>query len=231
MGEWSKAIDQVGAPKLEGLAEKLNRTKADYIQEFEALNLPTYARYIEPLAEFLTRDAVRDEGMNTPTLWFQLIPRSADMQKHTMLDVSDDQISTETKRLIDEQDIDKYDILVSEFLPNKYGGQMVIDETNRVEVYFGEGKEADYSTGEKTPEYHVGNSDPTGTFKYSFDDVGLREAAWRVIDATATESDAGSFAKAHHPGYYEFALCGDDLRPIFLDYRPYSADSPYQLPE
>lgn len=219
------------SPGLGKLAKELSKTKADYIQEFEALHLPTYTRYIEPLGKFLTRETVRDEGMNTPTLWFQLIPTSVDKQKYTVLDVNDEQIRSEVERLIDEHEVGQYDILISEFLPNKYGGQMVVDEEGRVEVYFGEGKEADYSTGEKTPEFHVSNADPTGRFKYSFEDVGLREAAWRLIAATTSHSDNGRFKKAYHPGYYEFALCGDDLRPIFLDYRPYSADSPYQLPE
>lgn len=72
MRGWSEAIGRAAhlsdSPELGKLAKELSKTKADYAQEFEALHLPTFTRYIEPLGKFLTREIVRDEGMNTPTL-------------------------------------------------------------------------------------------------------------------------------------------------------------------
>ena len=218
---WADAMDRVGGINPEVTAE-LSKTKADYTENFAELALPTYKRYIEPLASFLHEQSPRHEGMNTPTFWFQLIPKFAGGEKLTRLDVADIDIHDTVQELIAKNniDLDKYDILVSEFLTNKYGGQMVVGDGGEVAVYMGEGTEAEYSTAEKSPQYIADNMRSTGTFHYSFEDPELRLAVQNLIQAAAIQADNGRFENNYVPGYYEFALCGDELRPIFLDYRP-----------
>ncbi len=222
LGDWGKALGTV-AMGGDQLVAELKKTKADYSEAFAAANLPTYTRYITSLESFLHEDAVRAEGMDTPTLWFQLIPKVSGAEKITRLDVADIDVKRQVKDLLAEKQLtaSDYDILVSEFLTNKYGGQVTIDPDGGVQIYFGEGAEADYTTGEKPPQYMANNAG-TGVFHYSFSDPKLRTAVQRVVKA------------AELPGYYEFAICGDALQPIFLDYRPdnldvYRPQNPAQL--
>lgn len=219
MQTWAKALQRHA--DLAHLATAAAITKVECRDEFDSLQLPTYARYIMPLTDFYARaEAPRDEAMITPTLWFQLIPNTQYGERQTVLDVPDSELVAAIDARVTVDERNKYDILVSEFLQNKYGGQMIVDASGSVEIWFGEGNEMDYSSGEKPPTHTADNHTATGRFQYSFEDEQLREAVWQIAGAAAVPNDVdGRFGMSFHPGYYEFALCGEELRPIFLDYR------------
>ena len=164
-------------------------------------------------------------------MWFQLIPRGGANKKFTILDVPPEVVQSRVVQLMQDNllNVADYNILISEYLDNKYGGQMVVGKDGAVSVFFGEGTEQDYSTGSKTPTYtaHAGF---TGALHYSFDDEKLRTVTQKIVSATETADSDGRFGIGHHPGYYEFAIGENEdgtLRPIFLDYR--SSDF-YKLP-
>lgn len=220
LNEWAGALEKNGGN--EPVVSELGQTKVDNEEMFNGMDLPTYKRYIEPLQAFLERLDSGDDGLienvgnkvlATTKLWYQLIPRKKAGDKITVLDVTPEELISQIRGIntgkINPQE---YPILVSEFLPNEYGGQIVIQDDGAVEVYFGEGAEAEYSTREKPPQYSATNNNPTRVFKYSFDDQKLRGIIYSTIKAT------GGI-----PGYYEFTLGRDEqdgiLRPIFLDYR------------
>ena len=223
LSEWARVLARYSAAT--AAMSELTKTKADYQQQFDAMELPSYKRYIEPLSLFiqhrLTGDenhmdtAIRDEQLQTPSLWYQLIPFRESENRVTMLDVSSTELAVDIQKRLakDEIDAGKYAILVSEFLPNAYGGQIVIDDDGGTAVYFGEGLEEKYSSGEQTPKFSADNKRATRTFHYSFDDPVLRQIIYSAVQATHGV-----------PGYYEFAVGRDDtkngaLRPISLDYR------------
>ena len=220
MDKWATALGENGFDK--SVRSELAKTKTDYAKTFESLNLPTYKRYIEPLQVFLDRletneepaEAVVRDTLETSKLWYQLIAHQEESRRITALDVTPDDLSREVRDKVKNGTINPQEctILVSEFLPNEYGGQIAIQDDGVTEVYFGRGDEADYSAGENPPQFSATNNNPTRVFRYSFDDSKLRSAIYSAVKAT------GGI-----PGYYEFALgCDEDngvLRSIFLDYR------------
>ncbi|HMQ96326.1 MAG TPA: hypothetical protein PKD19_03855 [Candidatus Saccharibacteria bacterium] len=214
--------------KMARICGEFSKTKADYVEQFSALQLPTYVRTIEPLESSL-QEGVNAEGITTERCWFQLMPNNPHDTKVTVLDVAKDDALNSVIASINQHDINPvdYQLLVSEFLENRYGGQMVVSEMGMVSIYFGEGNEADYSTGNKVPQYTADNNRPTNTFHYSFEDTELRRSVQKLVEAI-TLKGGDSMRPGYHPGYYEFALCGDELKPIFLDYRPSDI---YQLPD
>lgn len=228
--EWAKAIRAVDPHS--SLISPLEMTKADYAEVFDSLNLPTYSRHITTLSDFLETQDVRHGNQKTEKLWIQLMPNVPSRPKITELDIEEDKIVEKVQDLIEQHDLNplEYDILISEFMKNEYGGQMIVSPNGEdVAVFFGEGAEQDFSSGSKTPEY-MARTTLTGVIRYSFEDSTLRETIWSLIKATSCPSDDGRFDRRFHPGYYEFALCEDNgkLKPIFLDYRP---DDIYQLPD
>lgn len=236
MQRWGSAIGRLARKldnaDLRNITKETSVTKVDCAKEFEALNLPGYVRTIESLSTFLANGEPNTAGMKTDRFWFQLIPSTPNGNKITVLDKTREDIYPQVQTIIRDNGISpqEYSLLVSEFLENRYGGQMVISKAGEVSLYFGAGAEIDYSSGSKIPEYSADNKNSAGIFHYSFEDSDLRKAAQKLVQAVAI-SDVNSFRPNYHPGYYEFALCGDNdqsLWPIFLDYMPSDF---YQLSE
>lgn len=197
-----------------------NETKADTQDVFDALGLPTYRRIIRPLDTF---DAATEEGLanfTTPNVWFQIIrPESKDAQ----LDIPINALNVAIEPYRDTASNGTL-ILVSEYLDNRYGGNIVITPEGQLIAEFGAGTNTDYTAGNATLGHFISSAHGTQTLRYSFDDPQLRQTMYDAIRPLRRGGEV-------QPGYYEFIL-GDDngkLRPIYTDAR---LDNPiYQMPE
>lgn len=240
--DWGNAINehlQTSNPDraLEKCLGGLSLTRADRKKDFANLSLPPSARlehHIEPLTNFLSRERLSLENMSTERFWLQIIPTgNTNDRRITVLDIPSEQIRARIEEVIEADKIipDDYNLLICEFRENKYGGQMVVDESDRVFVFFGQGMEGDYSSGNKTPQYIADNASPTGIFHYSFDDPQLRDVIYRLATLIGFGTNSDSFRGNYRPGYYEFVLYEDssgNLAPLIYDY---SKDPLYKLPE
>jgi hypothetical protein len=152
----------------------------------------------------------------TERCWFQILPTDGD--QNVKLTVVEDGLTHEDAKLrilghvAAKQAQDRTEIFLSEFLQNHYGGNITVNNNGELYAEFGEGVQIQYSAGEKTPSHYV-TKKMGEIVHYSFDDTRLRTAIWNTI-RSIPHAD-GEF----YPGYYEFALAGDQLRPIFFDYR------------
>ena len=205
MADWAPRASQT-MPDLEPY---MRETKGDVEDTFKALNLPAYRRSIQPLQEFLHHPEEALNSMRTDSCWYQIINSTG---RHTYLDIPVKTILNHIKEK--SENIAGATIVVSEYLPNVYGGNIVVSQSGQLYAEFGEGTNADYTAGNSVPTHFVSSKFGTDVCEYSFDDPKLRSALWQAISAVRSDGE-------YQPGYYEFVIADDDgrLRPIFTDAR------------
>lgn len=217
MAQWAAAMERLEeGPVTRALIASCQETKFDTTKEFEELCLPTFSQYTMSLDDFFVLDNVRTDSMKSERLWFQIAHKDG-TSKVTRLDVEDYAIPEMAYKILAGNEPQDYNILVSEYLENKYGGHIVIDGESQIYIEFGEGPEYQYSDS-RIPQFKVQSDQYTGVMNYSFEDVFLREKIYSALTAIPHIYNE-SFRPLYHPGYYEFVLCSDNLRPVFLDYR------------
>ncbi len=226
--DWAIAFKHLG---FKAQAEKLSTDRLKGFRELERLNLPRYRSTTLPLTTFLDEPEMHFNKLDANKYWINLPPINPSLQRFRQIDLSRKDVTTFIEENIPTHQISNYNLHLSEYVKNLYGGNIVVSKDGlNVSIEMGDGVQSPIATGEKTPTY-ITNRDPfTGIFKYSFEDNDLRRAVWRTISAIPHDGEARDMKFL--PGYYEFILAHRDstkaLEPIFLDY---SSSSIYQMSE
>ena len=218
LSRWAEAAKRQNVSL--GIAQfitEASKPRQNTLLEFQAMRLPGYRHQIKlPSSEFAADPDAAFASIPTEKCWFQVLPTSND-EGIKLTVVGNGKTHEEAKTIILEHissknAFDKSEVFLSEFMDNIYGGSIVVNSLGELYAEFGEGTQIDYSAGERKPT-HFANKSLGRCVQYSFDDVRLRTATWNAIESIP-HSDSEFF-----PGYYEFALVGENLRPLFLDYR------------
>ncbi|MFA4931250.1 MAG: hypothetical protein WC570_05300 [Patescibacteria group bacterium] len=109
----------------------------------------------------------------------------------------------------------EYDISVNEFLRGQYGGSISISQDNGVYIEFRPGEVTHIDKGQ-TPTHFVSKPPLSRTFKYSFDDITLRQLIFNSLLKVPHQQDGSDIV--FYPGYYEFTII-EGNKMIFLDQR------------
>lgn len=198
--------------------ENAMETRHDTKEKFDSLDLPTYTRHILTVSNFLDNPQGFLSDLKTPTTWFQIITPKG---KHTEHDIGLDKL---VNKVSVYGGYPESPLLISEYLPNIYGGNIVVTKAGNIIAEFGEGTNTDYTSRNKTPTHHAVSTPGTKVMRYNFSDPSLRSVIYQAIRPIKRGGEP-------LPGYYEFII-GDDrgtMRPIFIDAR---TENPiYQLPD
>lgn len=218
MAKWAISIGEANlGPRAAALFAEINRPRHETAIEFQIMGLPGYNNQVQvPFREFEADPNEVMSRIQTELCWFQVLPIDGD-QNAKLTEVGDGLEKEYAKQRIlghvaAKSAEDRTEIFISEFLKNYYGGNITVNKAGELYAEFGEGVQIQYSAGEVSPTHFV--TKKTGeVVRYSFEDTLLRSAIWKTI-RSIPHAD-GEF----YPGYYEFALAGESLRPIFFDYR------------
>lgn len=233
------AIHQSGSPMLRW-ADKMidpilrsfaSETKADVPSPGE-LGLPSYRHIILPLGTFLDDPQHIVDSIGTDGFWFQLLPHERSEQKVTVSDIPKNAIAQYVMETCVDKNPDSYHLLLSEFETNIWGGTIIVSDDRSVTGAFRRGQQSQVAAEEAPAELIMTTQPGTNRLLY-FDlaedaltgsvpdrqipDEGLKRALW----------GATSYINKS-PGYYELALVGQSLRPIFIDCR--LVNPLYQIP-
>lgn len=217
MAKWALAIGNTNTGRSTALFAEINRPRQETLTEFNTMGLPGYNnQLLIPYEDFANSPESAMSQIPTKHCWFQVLPTDGDQGiKLTLVEdglthaYAKDRIMEHVTRHRAEK---RTLVFLSEFLKNHYGGNISVNSQGELYAEFGQGTQIQYSAGEATPT-HFATKKTGEVTRYSFDDMRLRAALWGAL-RSIPHSD-GEF----YPGYYEFSLAGDNLRPIFFDYR------------
>ncbi len=204
MGVWANHMAAENMSPSAAWMEYARETKADTQEVFDALDLPTYKRILTTKQSFRPEQI---EAFRFDAFWLQIFGSE---EKTTKLNLTRDELLQE----VGDPSIDETTgILVSEFLENKYGGNMVVSDNGQIVIEFGKGTNSDYTARNVTPSHFAISEPGTGTMQYSFADIKLRELVWNNVIRPIRQGGEPL------PGYFEFIVADND-EVIFVDARP-----------
>jgi hypothetical protein len=213
--DWARSPElQRKFPKLAAALAKDRKIRFARIKE---LGLPQADHVEAELPDFMDDPEKYFSQLETDKYYAAVNPKKENQVGFGQADLSREEILEEIKSKIPETRYLDYEIRLEEY-KNLYGGTVVIGPENQVWIEFRKGRQTEIGEGSVTPEYTVENDKHTGVFRYSFEDEGLRKAVYDTLQAIPHTGE-GRNAK-YHPGYYEFAIFGEEdgnKYPIFFD--------------
>lgn len=249
INEWAQAL-VAGSPDL---AWQLDEDKLIGLRGLERLNLPRLYSETFLLKQFLQDPGGHFQRIGSEKFYINLPPRREGLVRYRQIDLTEGEALQFIFEHVPEDQVTNYNIVISEFFKNEYGGNILVNDKGGVYMEAAQGNHAPLVSGAKTPEVIVERGKFTGVFHYSalkydavsnglqreeLEDEHLKVALWntlQVIPHDQPDEEAGLVDKVTRntmftPGYYEFALVrktsDGPLEPIFIDYRKNPA---YQL--
>jgi len=217
INDWAEAISTTSPV----MAARLNESRSAGFDRVEALGLPRYKRITTGLAEFLDDpDSILTE-LDSQQFYLSLVPNVNNLKRFSKTGLSCAQAIEFAASKVALEQRGFYDAVVQQYFKNRYGGVIVINPDGRIYIEFIKGKQSPVAKGNALPEFTAVNDRFTGTMRYSFDPTELRASVYRTLQAIP--HDGSGRETIYIPGYYEFVLvgeqAGDELRPIFFDYK------------
>jgi hypothetical protein len=224
INQWSACFADAGQQKL---ADLLYDDKLVGIDALDKLGLPGPQGVMVTAAEYLTDPNRYFESLDSDRVYLNIIPRSGDLKKFSAFDITKAEGIAYIEQHLPAALVDEYFIGVYEYHPNVYGGSVLVNPNGHVLMEFGEGSNQEYTRGSSVPKFAAMRDVFTGVFHYNYDEVELREMAWRTMQYIPHSGEGVDMQFT--AGYYEIAVYRDKqgtLQTIFLDYK----DNPvYQL--
>ncbi|MFZ1249762.1 MAG: hypothetical protein WAQ24_05595 [Candidatus Saccharimonadales bacterium] len=184
--------------------------------QLDALHLPHPATARLSAEDALALTSIPTTITSDYIVW-HMLPHDPKDKRYVQLRIpKKDALTSLRQDIYQLSDRTRYDVLLSDYFENEYGGQFVITPSGQLFVEFGKGFQGNYAAGHSVPTHTV-KSDPfSRILTHSYEDVELREAIWKTV--------RGVYGNGRNPvaGYYEFALYRTptgSLAPIFFDAR------------
>ncbi|MDD4332589.1 MAG: hypothetical protein PHT51_00565 [Patescibacteria group bacterium] len=216
INDWAKALEKVN-PKL---SAALNEDRSIGIKNLKKLNLPRYKDNHLALTDFLQDPQKGIKNLKTTTFAFNLIPLEKNMPRNGGYDKNIDQIISFVNQRIAKEEQINYDIIISQYFENIYGGNIIVGEDGKaLTAEFKKGGQSDIARGKIIPEFSVTRDPYTDSFRYSFTDEKLRELIYKSILTVPHEGEGRDMKFI--PGYYEFVIIQKDekspMEVLFID--------------
>ncbi len=215
--DWAREMNRVQPDS----AEFLDENRAQGFREVERLGLPRYVRQEVNLADFFVNKEQYFKDLERKKYFITLIPIQKDERRLSRWGIGREEVVDFVKKNIDAEKFHQYNLIIQEYFENLFGGNIIIgSEKNQIYVEFKTGSPSEIANGSTTPEFFIGQDEHTGSFRYSFEDEGLRRVMYQTLLSVPHEGQERDMLFL--PGYYEFVIVKDDegrVRPIFLDYK------------
>jgi len=224
INQWSARFAEIGQQKL---ADLFYDDKLVGIDALDKLGLPSPHGVMVPAVEYLANPGPYFESLDSDKVYLNIIPKSGGLKKFSVFDITKAEGIDYIERNLPIESAEEYFVGVYEYHQNLYGGSIIVNSNGHVLMEFGEGSNQEFTRVSSVPNFAADRNIFTGVFHYNYDDVELREMAWRTMQYIPHVGEG--MGVEFTPGYYEIAVYRDrknTLQPIFLDYK----DNPvYQL--
>lgn len=214
MPDWVSALKKVNPSE----AQKLDFSRNDAFAAVVDLGLPHYSRFNTRLDDFFSNPKKNLKNIKTRLCYVNLKPLHNSFQAFRQPGLATESLEEFLSKLILEKDREFYELTVSEYKVNQFGGNVIINNDGTIEIEFKRGTQGPISDGTENPEFYV-KMNASGVMHYSFEDINLRKNIWNTVRKIPHEGNK------YLPGYYEFQLVSKSeedspsLEPIFVDYR------------
>lgn len=198
------------------LARQFNEPRSVGFQGVEMLDLPR-PRRLSARAEDVLRDpASYFDQLATESIFIFLQPSSGLPTRR--VGVSREVALTFLQETTAASPEVTFMVELAEMKHPRYGGNIAVNAEGGAVIEFKEGSQGEISAGTVAPEYRAWQDSFTGQWKYSFEDVRLREMVQTIM--RNVPHDDGKYL----PGLYEWQMVPSDddeqhLEPWFIDYR------------
>jgi hypothetical protein len=217
MDEWSRSLTRVNLK----LSNELDVPRNHALTKVVELGLPHCARFNCNLQFFFKFPERYLHSLQSELVYVNLRSKNKQLSVYRQPGISKSMVTNIVKSIVKESPAENYDLTVSEYYENQFGGNIVVNRDGTIYGEFKNGAQWPISDGSETPEFTF-NMSHSGTIKYSFEDVNLRRALFNTLRKIPHNGSN------YLPGYYEFQLVkkggiDDVLSPIFIDYRDSSS--------
>ena len=214
MTEWAASLKEVNKK----LSQDLDVPRDEAFEAVDRIKLPRYERFSAQLSDFVKNSEKFFGIIKSAYCYFNLKPLKPGLKNYREPGVTKDQVTQFIMSGINKDQYKDYNLTVSEYYENEFGGNILVNKDSGVQIEFKKGSQGPISHGSVVPEYTV-EADPfTKVFKYSFDDEALR----KIIQSTLVKIPYDE-QNGYLQGYYEFQLVRKNknkaLEPIFIDYK------------
>lgn len=205
-GDWFKAAHQRNIRLEDSLVIDLDKD----IERLYSSGLPVYARLIIGGKDYPSkREEIKDFCKKYERTWIKVY-NAKEKRRYSAMDLRG------YEKLIEFIDglkinLDSFDIHLSEFQPNKFGGNVLTDERGTV-IEMIDGHQ-DIISKSTRPFFH-GYISESGTLKFHETNIPeeMRIAAWRTLQYLKISG------REFLPGYFEFMVSDKD-KIYFFDYK------------
>jgi hypothetical protein len=207
MSSWGEKVREVDAV----LGDELQEDKRAEFKKIADMGLPCYRRFNVPTKNFLKSPQSYLDTLKTEQNYVFFYPsKKREIQPK-------DKVINFVKATVKSDPEGSEEVLVLEYKPNEFGGNIIIDKGGHIWIEFRKGSQGPVSAGTEIPEYSAEADGFTGTFKYSSPDPEIRKMLYNTVQAIHHDEHE------YLPGYYEFHLvksdAGNSLEPKFVDYK------------
>jgi hypothetical protein len=204
------------------LADQIDEPRSLGLENLEKNDLPRYKNIQMPLADFISNPEKYCNNLKTSLFWAILQPTDPTKPRYSIaIGKSKEEIMSYIAKNINKKDENNYEIILSEYLENSYGGNMIVNGDGKLVIELVSGRENHLDKGKQIPEFIVERDPFTNSFKYSFEDVELRSAIQEMLQSIVEEGNGRE--KKFKPGYYEIVFARENkdskLIPKFIDYK------------
>lgn len=241
--DWANALEKNGQC---GLANYFRKDRAAGFEAASNLGLPTpHFAVFRPLSRFFEQDQSKGimspsdyvRRLQVPELFVSISPISPVLEKYSHHPLMPEEVELFVRERIAPRLYNSYNFVVGEYVENKYGGVIVVQEDGQqVLLEMVEGGASALTRG-ATPVYRVTKGIFTKHFHYSpsfQDNPDMKTVAYNTINIIPYNEEEDNYPyEARHrkytPGVYEFCM-SESLRPQFIDYSDDVNDTIYKFP-
>jgi len=214
---WAKGL-QESHPDL---AESLDEPRSVGYLGVERLGLPEAPNVTVELEEFIQFPEKFAQILETKSIVINLTPKVGRLQRHAGVNLSPEEALNFVWEKVAVEDVAEYKVIVFAFGDITFSGNVIIDPEGAIIMESRAGQLGPLASGKVVPEYSMSRDKHLGTFKYSFEDAGVRQKMYETLMVIPHEGEGRDVEFT--PGYYEF-IWQDLGRPqgqelFFVDYR------------
>src|SRR6185503_3335485 len=112
--------------------QMLSEDKVRNARALEKLNLPRARKAILPLGVFLEDPETHLQAVGSPTYYVTFSPTREQLSKYREIDLTGPEVMQFISEHIPQAQTAEYQLILAEFYPSHYGGNIVIDKESNV---------------------------------------------------------------------------------------------------